>query len=85
MRSGFVQDVSARGLFVLTTVVPEEGVELRIRIDDAELGWVSVIGKVTRKRRTHRSVSAVDPGGFGVEVLSADEAFFRLLLNRGLG
>ena len=82
--SGIVSDLSARGLFVQSSAMPEEGAQLELTLHDVEHGEVALWGRVARTKPPHRSISNVVPGGFGVVVESAPEDFFDLLIALGL-
>jgi hypothetical protein len=83
--SGIIGDISARGLFVNSSVKPPEGVEIELMMREPALGEIVIRGRVARLSKTHRAVRIVAPSGFGMTVESAPEAFFDLLVQLGLG
>jgi hypothetical protein len=83
---GIVSDLSARGVFILSSFQPDEGAELRITLHEAGSGEIELLGRVSRQRHAHRAAqSVVSGGGFGVEIEGAPENFFELLVQLGLG
>jgi len=77
---GFALDLSARGLFVQTTATARAGTEVRVRLRDPEHEPIELITKVARIRSSHRAVTVVQAGGLGLEVQSAPEGYFRMVL-----
>ena len=82
---GIATDLSARGLFVQASVQPAQGCAIDLTLREDEAGEIPVRGNVVRVQGTHRAVSVVVPGGFGVSLDTASEAFFDLLVRLGLG
>jgi hypothetical protein len=82
--AGIVTDVSARGIFVETSNRIPTGTELRLVLRDPR-GSFEVMGRVTRERRSHRSARHVRASGLGIQLEAIPEAFFRLLVELGLG
>jgi hypothetical protein len=76
---GFVTDVSPSGLFLQTRAKLSGSAQLIIDID-----WnganVTLIGAIARVRKSNRSVAVVSSGGFGIQVQSAPEDYFRLIM-----
>jgi hypothetical protein len=85
MHAGIVSDLSARGVFVLCSYSPDQGTPIDLILREPGHGEIHLKGRVARLRRSHRSAAVVLPGGFGVELDSAPEAFFALLVSLGLG
>jgi hypothetical protein len=85
--SGFVSDVSARGVFVQCSgMPPEDGAPVALVLRDARQGELRVNGRVARRRASHRSIAAVEVRGFGIEIDILPEGFQALLaglLKRG--
>ena len=77
--SGFVTDLSPRGLFVQSNTLPAEASAIRLILRDPSLGEIHCDGKVARKRAIHRSAAVVRAGGFGVELARAPESYYALL------
>ena len=82
--SGLVSNLSARGLFIQSSLMPEDGTQLELILHDADEGEVQLWGRVVRKKLPHRTLSAVEPGGFGISIESASEDYFRLLASLGM-
>lgn len=82
--SGIVADLSARGLFIHSTFIPDIGKHLGLSLRDVDHGEFDLWGRVTRLDKPHRSITSVVPGGFGVTVESAPEVYFDLLVSLGL-
>ena len=82
--AGIVTDVSARGIFVETTARIPNGTELRFVLRGPR-GSLELVGRVTRERRSHRDARQVVATGFGIALDVIPEAFFGLLVERGLG
>jgi hypothetical protein len=82
--SGLVSDLSPRGIFVQGSQMPEEGAQVEVVLHDRVRGDLQLWGRVVRKRRPHRSLTSFEPGGFALEVESAPEEFFSVLVSLGL-
>ena len=85
MHAGIVADVSARGLYVQSSFIPEEGASIELIVRRDGVGDLPISGRVSRLKKSHRAATSVVQGGFGVEVDSAPEGFFQLLVDLGLG
>ena len=85
MHAGIVADVSARGLYIQSSYIPEEGAFIELIVRQEGRGDFEICGHVARLRKSHRAATSVVQGGFGVEVESAPEGFFQLLIDLGLG
>ncbi len=83
--TGLVADVSARGLYILSSIVPEANQRIEVTVRSEGLADAAVIGRVSRVRKSHRSAKIVIESGFSVQVDSAPEDFFRLLMELGTG
>lgn len=83
--TGIVGDVSGRGLFIQSAALPPEGTELELVLRGTAGDAIAVRGSVTRVSRPNRSAAAVVPVGFAVQITSAPEAYFALLLRLGAG
>ncbi|MGB0620189.1 MAG: PilZ domain-containing protein [Myxococcota bacterium] len=79
---GLVSDLSARGLFIQSSRMPDDGAQLDVLLHDSEFGEIQLWGRVVRTKSPHRSLANIDPGGFGVVIESASEDFFRLVTLR---
>jgi len=83
--NAIVSDISARGVFVLTTKRLERGSEVEVRLREASTGEIPLRCRVVRVRKSHGSTSSVIPAGFGAVIEYAPEKFFDLLIEMGLG
>ena len=83
--SGIVTDLSARGLFVKSSFQPAEGEAIELVLHEPGIGEVQLRGHIVRLKRSHRSAAVVVAGGFGVQLETAPEKFFELLVKLGLG
>ncbi len=81
--TGIVANLSARGLFIQSSAMPDDGAQLDLLLHDPEFGEVQLWGRVVRTKPPHRTLANVEPGGFGVVVESASEDFFRLVTGLG--
>lgn len=77
--TGIVADLSARGLFIQSSSMPEDGEQIDLLLRDPAFGEVRLWGRVVRTRSPHRTLVNFEPGGFGVRVESASEDFFQLV------
>jgi hypothetical protein len=82
--AGIVTDISARGLFIETSHRIPSGTELKLVLRDPR-GSLELVGCVRREKRSHRSARQVLSGGFGLRLDVVPEAYFRLLVELGLG
>lgn len=82
---GILADLSARGVFIQSSMRPEEGDEIEVILREPALGEIHLHGRVRRVKGSHRAAASVVSGGFGVELDTAPEGFFQLLVNLGLG
>ena len=64
--------------------MPEDGIQLDVLLHDSEQGEVQIWGRVVRKKPPHRTLSSMEPGGFGLSIESASEDYFRLLASMGM-
>ena len=85
MHAGIVSDISARGLYIQSSFIPDEGTPIEMIVRQRGLDEFAIKGRVARFKRSHRAATAVVQGGFAVEVESAPEDFFQLLIELGLG
>jgi hypothetical protein len=81
--TGIVCDVSARGLFVQTTVLPEREGDLEIMLRTPGHGDILVRGRAARLARRHHTAAAVHQMGFGLEITWASERYFEFVLALG--
>lgn len=77
--SGFLLNLSPRGLFLQTRLQLPAGTELVIKIRDLGDEPIEVLARVVHRSGSHRATSAVETGGVGMEILNAPEALYRLL------
>lgn len=81
--TGFVTDLSPRGLFVQTSVTASEGTAVALRLREPDRDPVELRARVARLRRAHRAMVAVTTPGLGLEVVQAPESFYALLQRHG--
>jgi hypothetical protein len=81
--TGIVGNISARGLFVQSAALPPDGTELELVLRQAGGTAIALRGCVVRLSRPNRTAAAVVPVGFGLQITSAPEAYFALLLGLG--
>lgn len=81
--TGIVGDLSARGLFVQSSVLPPGGTELELMLRVAGSAAITIRGSVARLSRPNRTAAAVVPVGFALQITWAPEAYFALLLGLG--
>ncbi|MDX1648995.1 MAG: PilZ domain-containing protein [Myxococcota bacterium] len=77
---GFVIDVSADGLFLQTMSRLEPGREVHLHLDPPEGPAIELIGCVARSRKGHRDAVTVVRPGIGVQLTSAPESWYALVL-----
>jgi hypothetical protein len=79
--TGMVLDISARGLFVRTTTGarPPAGADFRVLITGADSGDMELRARLARSRVVRRELVSAASGGFGLELVSAPEAYYNLL------
>jgi hypothetical protein len=82
---GILANLSARGLFIQSSVIPPEGCQVLVTLHDPAYGEMELWGRVVRTKTPHRSISNVIPGGFGIAIDSAPSEYFDLLIALGLG
>ena len=76
---GFISNVSASGFFVQSSSRAEPPAQVIVTIDN-EGETIVVSGHVARRHKSHRSVAAVDRPGLGIQIDSAPESYFRMVL-----
>ena len=77
---GFITNVSARGFFIQTRNRLEPATEIVVTIENDPDPPMIVTGTVARARSSHRSMSSIDQSGIGVQIDSAPEDYYRLVL-----
>ncbi|HKJ25600.1 MAG TPA: PilZ domain-containing protein [Myxococcota bacterium] len=81
--TGFLLNLSPRGLFLQTRLRIAPGTELAVRIRDLGEAPIDVLVRVVHRRGAHRATSAVETGGMGMEILNAPESLYRVLYELG--
>ena len=78
-QAGVVLDVSARGLFVRTSTgtAPSDGSEIRVVVKTDPP--FDLLARLARAHVVRRELVSAADGGFGLEVVSAPEAFYQLV------
>jgi len=80
--SGMVLDISASGLFVRTstgTAPKDPGTEVRVVINDPNGEPFELLARLARANVVRRELVTAADGGFGLEVTSAPEQFYKLV------
>ncbi len=85
VHQGITLDLSARGVFIQSSIQPEEGEEIELVLREPGFAEILLRGRVAHVQLSHRSVIAAAAGGFGVQLEAARENFFQLLVRLGLG
>ena len=80
--SGFVLDVSAKGLFVQTRATVPDDCEIEIRLRDLGPTPIVLRARVARRSVAHRATASVETGGVGLEIVAAGEDFYLALQER---
>ncbi|MFT5696783.1 MAG: Tfp pilus assembly protein PilZ [Myxococcota bacterium] len=78
---GFITNVSARGFFIQTRAKLEAGTEVVVVITSESSPPISVTGTVARSRRPHHSMASIEQPGLGVQIASATEDYYQLVLD----
>jgi hypothetical protein len=71
--TGFSQDVSVSGMFIISTFLPNIGARVHIQVEVARGRYVHFEGVVTRQKRVPLALQRSGKGGFGVRLLSTTE------------
>ena len=79
VHSGFLLNLSARGLFLQTRLRLPAGTELDLKIRDLGDHTINVLARVVHLTGSHRATASVETGGMGFEILNAPEALYKLL------
>ena len=77
---GFIANLSASGFYVQSSskVEPPTPVLVTIEHDGRP---IVVSGQVARRHQSHRAIAAVDRPGLGIQVHSAPESYYQLVLD----
>lgn len=76
----FITNISARGFFVETRSRLAPGEEIVVTIDFEWDSPIVVTGAIARTRRPPRSIAMIEKSGVGVEVLTAPEGYYLMVL-----
>ncbi len=76
--SAIVTDLSASGLYIRTTELPEPGTTVRLVLHE-ECGEIEIFATVAREHRMSRHHTTGTPSGLGLQIVSAPEPYFHLL------
>lgn len=71
--TGFTQDVSATGMFVVSAKLPELGRRVHLQVQVTPSQQVHFEGMVQRHRQSPRALQAYAKNGFGVRFLELEE------------
>ncbi len=77
---GFVSNVSARGFFIQSSSRFDSDSEVQVTIEEEGGPPIVITGRVARRRNAHRSIASVDKSGLGIQIDSAPEAYYQLVL-----
>ena len=77
---GFVTNLSASGLYLQTRAKLESGTKLMIEVEANVDSQIVLTGTVARMRRSHRATTVIHQPGIGIELVSAPEAYFQLIM-----
>ena len=78
--TGFTEDISAGGLFVVSRKLVQAGTMLTLEIQLPDSSVVQVIGAVTRRRRVPTAVQSFLSNGFAVSIKQAPEVWYEFVL-----
>ena len=79
----FITNISARGFLIETRSQPKPGDDIVVSIEFNREPPICVIGSITRTLRPHRSTTMINKSGFAVQVSSAPEAYYQMILKFG--
>lgn len=79
MHTGFLLNLSPRGMFLQTRLKVPAGTEIVIRIDDLADEPIQVLARVVHRTGAHRATASVETGGIGLEILNAPETLYHIL------
>ena len=77
---GLIANISARGFFIHTRAKVEGGLDIVVTIDNSPTPQIQITGIVARSRKSHRSMSAIELPGIGVQITSAPEDYYQLVI-----
>ncbi|HVP28905.1 MAG TPA: PilZ domain-containing protein [Myxococcota bacterium] len=77
--TGFVTDLSPRGLFVQTAATADEGTAVSVRLREPDGETIVLQTRVVRLRRAHRAMVAVSTPGIGLEIVQAPETYYVMI------
>lgn len=78
---GFITNISARGFFIQSRSHAELGAEVVVTIEHEPTPPIIVNGTIARQRKSHRSMSNLEQPGIGVQIDSAPEDYYQLVLD----
>jgi hypothetical protein len=81
--SGFLLNISPRGMFLQTRTRVPPGTELQIHVRDLGPTPFTLLARVVHRTNAHRATSPVETGGMGLEIVSAPEDFYQVLYALG--
>jgi hypothetical protein len=79
LHTGFLLNLSPRGMFLQTRLKVPHGTELEIRIQDLADEPIRVLARVVHRTGSHRATASVETGGIGLEILNAPESLYQIL------
>lgn len=78
---GFITNISARGFFIQARNHPEPGADVIVTIEHDPTLPIVLTGTIARLRKTHRSMANIEQPGIGVQIDSAPEDYYQLVLD----
>ncbi len=82
---GIITDISPRGIFIQMSSRITAGTELHMDLISDGDEYTDIVAVVSRRRRAHQSAASVERPGIGVEIMSAPEDFFDLIMSLSRG
>ena len=81
MYKGIITDISPRGIFIQMSSRIAPGTELHMDLISDGEEYTNIVAMVSRRRKAHQASASVEQPGIGVEILSAPEDFFDLIMS----
>lgn len=78
---GIITDISPRGIFIQMSSRIVPGTELHMDLVSDGEEYADIVAVVSRRRRAHQAAASVERPGIGVEIMSAPEEFFDLIMS----
>jgi hypothetical protein len=78
---GIITDISPRGIFIQMSSRIAAGTELHMDLISEGDEYSDIVAVVSRRRKAHQATASVERPGVGVEIMSAPEDFFDLIMS----